>query len=72
MTQEEYLAKYKRCETCRWTDGMIYCSLPPMVKCVGDKKFHFKNHSCEDWLMLDPEPYIQGSGVMPPKAGEQE
>ena len=35
------------CGYCDKTDGCIYTSLPPMVKCILTDKFHFMNDECD-------------------------
>ena len=32
---------------CEYTDGCIYTSLPPKVKCTITNKFHFENDVCD-------------------------
>lgn len=35
------------CGECNYTDGVVYTSLPPQVKCTITNKYHLCDHVCE-------------------------
>lgn len=42
----------RKCSSCRFTDGLIYTSNPPKIKCTLTGKFHTLNCKCDcDYLI---------------------
>lgn len=35
------------CDGCNYTDGMVYTSLPPQIKCTITNKYHPCNYVCD-------------------------
>lgn len=36
-----------KCGECKKTDGLVYTSIPPQVKCLFTCKFHFYDDKCD-------------------------
>lgn len=35
------------CQNCQFTDGIVYTSLPPKIRCLITNEFHNNNYECD-------------------------
>ena len=43
----------KDCANCMKTDGIVYTSSPPKVRCMVDNSFHERFDTCDSWAGKD-------------------
>lgn len=51
----------KLCGNCEHTDGCVYTSFPPQVKCTITGEYHFCNDSCD----INWRPVVHGEWIKP-------
>ncbi len=45
--REWTVEKMAKCAYCKYTDGVVYTSMPPKYKCTITGEYHFANDDCD-------------------------
>ena len=62
------------CQNCEYTDGNVYTSFPPQLRCTITNDYYEYSHVCEmewkpeikgEWIKLQPDNWLDGEYQCP-------